>query len=89
MNQEIESEINVDQSIYSQDRIKMKITSRLNQFNSLLKLDDYIDIEFYGYGKAKFNMFTMQVKDLSDILLKQSKKQNSIRKVEHWATFQS
>ena len=70
MNQEIESEINVDSNIYSQDRVKMKITSRLNQFNSLLRLNDYIDIEFYGYGKAGFNMFTMQVKDLSDILLK-------------------
>lgn len=86
MKQAFESEINVDQNRYTQDRVKMKVTSRLAQTSNILRLDDDIDIEFYGYGKNGFNMFTMKVKDLADILLKQTKKEN--RKVKHFANFQ-
>ena len=88
MKQAPESEINVDTNRYTQDRVKMKVTSRLSQTSSILRLDDDIDIEFYGYGKNGFKMFTMKVKDLADILLKQSKKDGGIGKVKHHPTFQ-
>jgi hypothetical protein len=83
-----ESEINVDKNFYTQDRVKMKVTSRLSQTSNILRLDDDIDIEFYGYGKNGFNMFTMKVKDLADILLEQSKKEKGIGKVKKHPTFQ-
>lgn len=86
MKQAPESEINVDKNRYTQDRVKMKVTSRLAQTSNILRLDDDIDIEFYGYEKNGFNMFTMKVKDLADILLKQTKKKNN--KVKHYPIFQ-
>lgn len=70
MKQAIESEINVDTNIYSQDRVKMVITSRLSQSSNLLSLDDYIDIEFYGYGDGGLRLFTTKLKDLIDLLIK-------------------
>ena len=81
MNGQFNAEINCNSNLYSDNKIKVSITTKLSKSSNLLKMNDKIDFEFYGNGGLK--MYTMTLEDLMKVF-----SFSDTEKIKPFTTFQ-
>ena len=81
MNGQFNAEINCNSNLYSDNKMKVSITTKLSKSSNLLKMNDKIDFEFYGNGGLK--MYTMTLEDLMKVF-----SFSDTEKIKPFTTFQ-